>query len=100
MISEDSLHLIPSPSISVKIQTMGGKGVKSKHCWFCQQSFENKKFVDITQQYMPYYLSGQLFEFSLKLKVMGSNPGCLLKSFLLHIKWSSFESFAFKNVQK
>ena len=29
-------------------------------------------------------LSRQLFEFSLKVKVMGSNPGYLLKSFLLY----------------
>ena len=31
-ISEDSLDLIPSPSPSVKIQIMGGKGVEAKHC--------------------------------------------------------------------
>jgi len=32
-IQEDCLGLIPSPSPSVKIQIMGGKGVKAKNCW-------------------------------------------------------------------
>ena len=41
-----SLDLIPSPSPSVKIQIMGGKV-----CLRCKgKKFENKKFVDITQQ--------------------------------------------------
>ena len=41
--------LIPSPS--VKIQIMGKKVcLKAKHCWACRQTFENKLFVDITQQ--------------------------------------------------
>ena len=38
-ISEDSLDLIPSPSLSVKIQIMGGKGVKTKHCWVLSTNF-------------------------------------------------------------
>ena len=39
-----------------------------------------QKFVDITQQC--FALSSQVkFEFSFKLKVMGSNPGYLFKSF-------------------
>ena len=52
-IFEDSLDMISSPSPSVKIQIIGRKltfGVKAKHCWFCQQTFGNKKFIDITQQ--------------------------------------------------
>ena len=32
-IYEDSLDSMPSPSPSVKIQIIGGKGVKAKHCW-------------------------------------------------------------------
>ena len=32
-ILKGSLDLIPSHSPSVKIQIMGGKGVKSKNCW-------------------------------------------------------------------
>jgi hypothetical protein len=50
-----SLDLIPSPSLSVKIQIMSGKvclrcrGKTWLGLW-CQQSFEKKKFVDITQQ--------------------------------------------------
>ena len=51
-IWKGSLDLIPSPSPSVKIQIMGGK--VSLRCkgktGGCQQTFENKKFVDITQQ--------------------------------------------------
>jgi hypothetical protein len=49
-----SLDLIPSPSLAVKIQIMGRK--VSLRCkgqniaGQCQQAFENKKFVDITQQ--------------------------------------------------
>ena len=43
-ILKGSLDLIPSPSPSVKIQIMGRK------VWHCQQTAENKKFVEITQQ--------------------------------------------------
>ena len=51
-ILKGSLDLIPSPSPSVKIQIMGGKGC----LWYKgktllgKQTFENKKFVDITKQ--------------------------------------------------
>ena len=42
------LDSIPSPLPSVKIQIMGGKVC----FWFkAKRTFENKKFVDITQQY-------------------------------------------------
>ena len=50
--SLDSILSLPS----VKIQIMGGKfawGVKAKHC--CQQTFDNQKFVDISNV-LPYYL--------------------------------------------
>ena len=40
----------------------------------CQQTFCIQKYVDNTQ-----------FEFSLKVKVMGLNPGYLLKSYLLYL---------------
>ena len=43
-ILKESLDSIPSPSI--KIQIMGGKVCLR----WCQQTFESKKFVDITQQ--------------------------------------------------
>ena len=39
-----SLDSIPSPSPSEKIQIMGGKNVAGHY----QQTFEDKKFVDIT----------------------------------------------------
>jgi len=49
-----SLDSIPSPSHSVKIQFMGGKvWLRCKRqniAGCCQQTFENKKFVDIIQQ--------------------------------------------------
>ena len=49
-----SLDSIPTPSLSVKIQIMGGKVClmsKSQNvAGRCQQTFENKEFVDITQQ--------------------------------------------------
>ena len=47
----------------------------------CQQTFENKKFVDISQQC--FALLPQVNFLANKVKVMGSNPGYLLKSFLL-----------------
>ena len=51
-ILKGSLDSIPSPSM--KIQFMGGKvclRCKGKTLLgFCQQTFENKKIVDITQQ--------------------------------------------------
>ena len=53
----------------------------------CQQIFDNKKFVDITQQSFassPTFF--QKFEVSLKVKVMELNPGDLLKSFLIYQK--------------
>jgi hypothetical protein len=52
-----------------------------------QQTFDNKKFVGIIQQcfaLLPQVnFPANNFEFSLKVKVMGSNPGYFLKSFLL-----------------
>jgi hypothetical protein len=53
-ILKGSLHSIPSPKPSVKVQIMGGK-VCSKYkgktlLRRCRQTFENKKFVDIIQQ--------------------------------------------------
>ena len=46
-ILKGSLNFIPSPSPLVKIQIMGGKACFMR----CKKTFENKKFVDITQQY-------------------------------------------------
>ena len=56
---------MPSPSPSVKIQIMGGKGIKAKHCWMLtmpsnvmplhvKQTFEYKKFVDNAQQCLAF----------------------------------------------
>ena len=66
-------------------------GVKAKHCWPLSTNFWKQKncwhhpamFCLITSS----KLSRQQFEFSLKVKVMGSNPGYLLKYFLLYIQY-------------
>ena len=56
----------------------------------CQQTFENKKFVDATQQC--FTLLPQVnfpdnnLNFYYRLQVMRSNPGYLLKYFLLYSK--------------
>ena len=79
------MDLIPSPLPSVKIQIMGGivclrrksktllgivnKLLKTKVCWH-----HPAMFCLITSS----KLSSQKFEFSLKMKVIGSNPGYLL----------------------
>ena len=65
-----SLDLIPSPS--VKILIMGGKV-----CLRCK----GKTFLGVVKK----FLNTKLFEFSLKLKVMGSNLGYFLKYFLLYL---------------
>ena len=51
----------------------------------CQQTFENKKFVDISQQCFALLpqVNFPANNLDFLLKVMGSNPGYLLKSFLL-----------------
>ena len=51
---------------------MGGKDVKTKH-------LDTKRYL-----YPPSKLSCPKFEFLLKVKVMESNPGYLLKSSLLY----------------
>ena len=75
-ILKGSLDSIPSPSPSMEIQNMVGKVcLRCKGKTFLgaapSTNFLNKKFVDITQQL-------KYFEFSLKVKVMGLNPGYLL----------------------
>ena len=66
----------------MKIQIIGGKGVKAKHCWMLSTKFWIQK---VFWQYPPMFcLSRPLFEFSLKLKVMWLNAGYLLESFLLY----------------
>jgi hypothetical protein len=68
-ILKGSLDSIPSPS--VKIQIMGGK--------VCLRCKGDKKFVDITQQHFALLHQVKFPELSLKGKVVGSNPGYLLK---------------------
>ena len=73
---EDSLDWIPSPSL--KIQLMGGKGVKSKHCWMLSTNFCIHCFCLYASSNLPR----PKFEFS--LKVMRLNTCYLLKSSLLY----------------
>ena len=68
-ILKGSLDSIPLPSTSMKIQIMGGK------VWL---RCKGKTLLGIVKK-----LSLPYFEFSLKVKVMGSNPAYLLKSSLL-----------------
>ena len=73
-IYEDIMNSIPSPSSWVKIQ------IKiEKVCIGCK---DNKLFVLTSQT---NYVSHPWFEFSPKVKVIGSNPSYLLKSFLLYL---------------
>ena len=85
-----SLDSIPSPSPSVKIQIMGRKvclrckgktllGVVNKLFVFKSllTTHSNVLHLHLRQIFPP------IFEFSLKVKVMGSNPGYLLKKILL-----------------
>ena len=77
-ILKGNLDLIPSPSFSVKIQSMGGKV-----CLRCKGKtlLGPAMFCLITSS----KLSRQKIKFSPKVKVMRSDPGYLLKSFLLYL---------------
>ena len=59
-------------------------GVTAKRCWAMSTNFW-KNNVDITRQcFTSSNLSRQWFKFSLKMRVMGLNPGYLFKSFPLY----------------
>ena len=70
-ILKGSLDSIPSPSPLVKIQIMGGK---------IRLRYKGKSLLGVVNK---LFVSRPKFEFSLKVKVMGWNPGNLVKSFLL-----------------
>ena len=80
----------------LKLKLIAGKftwGVKANHCWALSTTFLFSKecwhhpamFCLITSS----KLSRQLFEFSLMVKVMWSNPGYLLKFFLPYLHFFS-----------
>jgi len=79
-ILKGSLDLIPSPSPSAKIQIMGGKVCfmdKGKTLLgIVNKIFVLKRLLTTPSNVFALHLS-------LKVKVMGSNPRYLLKSFLL-----------------
>ena len=98
---------ISSPSPSVKIQIWEGKfawGIKAKHCWALSTNFWIQKLYWQCTAMFCLYASSKL-EFSLKVKVMRSNPGYLLKSSLLYqprfhkIFEHCFSSLCNKNVK-
>ena len=72
---------MPSPSPSVKIQIIGGK---FKHCWIMSANFFLQKFVDNAQQCFAFTPQAN-FPTEFSLKVMGSNPDYLIKSFLFYL---------------
>ena len=83
-ILKGSLDLTPSPSLSdysnycqESLLGIVNKLLKTKPAMFCL--FTSSKF------------SRQWFEFSLKVKVLGFNPGYLLKSLLLYKMAMNFE---------
>ena len=80
-IIKGSLDSTPLPSPSMKIQIMGGKV-----CLRCKgktlRDVVNKLFdIKSSSNVLQSKLSHPWFEFSLKVKVMGSNSGHLLKYF-------------------
>ena len=82
-ILKGSLDSIPSPSPSVKIQIMGGKVFlrckgKTLLLGVVNKLFVFKNLLTTPSNVLPLHLK------QLKVKVMGSNPGYLLKSFLLY----------------
>ena len=81
-ILKGSLDSISSPSPSVKIQIMGGK-VCLRRKGKTLLGIDNKLFVfksllTKTINVLHLHLSRPWFEFSLKIKVMGSNQACFL----------------------
>ena len=87
-----SLDSIPSHSPSVKIQILVwrvGWVEKAKHWWALKTNFWKRKICSHHPAMFCLIISSKLsrqwFKFSLNVivKVMGSNPGYLLKSFLL-----------------
>ena len=60
-ISKGSLDLIPSPSAFSENSNYGRESLleveRQNIAGHCQQTFENKKFVDITQQCVAYYFN-------------------------------------------
>ena len=86
-ILEGSTVSIPSPSPSVKIQKVC---LRFKNvCWH-----HPAMFCLITSN----KLSRLWFKFSLKEKVMGSNPGYLLKYFLLYIVCTIYDDSEFETI--
>ena len=75
--------MIPSPLSSVKIQNIGEillGVIRQNIAGWCQQTF----CIAIFCLHNSRKLFFSQFQFSLKVKVMGSNPGYLLKFFYFH----------------
>ena len=81
---------IQSHHLQWKFKLLPGKFTwanKAKHCWVMSTNFFFSKVCWQCPAMFCLHTSSLLshpwFEFSLKVKVMGSNPGYLLKSFLI-----------------
>ena len=84
--------MIPHLYLQSKFKLLVGKFIwcnKAKHCWVMSTNF---LFSKVCWQHPAMFclitsskLSRPQFEFSLKVKVMGSNSSYLLKSFLLYV---------------
>ena len=77
-----------------KFKLLAGKFTwenKAKHCWMMSTNFLFSKVCWLCPAMFCLYNSSKLsrpwFEFSLKVKVMGLNPGYILKYFLLYYVW-------------
>ena len=90
-IWKGGMDSISSRSTSAKIQIMGGKVcLRRKGKIFLgvvNKLFKIKSFLTMPSNVLPLHLKQTfppIIGFSLKVKVMGSNPAYLLKSFLLY----------------
>ena len=85
-ILKGSLDSISSPSM--KIQIIVGKvclSLEGKTLLdIANNFFAFKSLLTTSSNVLPLHLSCQKFEFYLKVKVIGSDPGYLIKSFLLY----------------
>ena len=73
--------------------------IRQKIAWWCQQFFCLQKFVDNDQKcfvFISHQTFPLIFEFSLKVKMMESNPGYRLKSVLLYVAKSTFVCTIYK----
>ena len=79
----DTEYFEPCKVEKILTGSLGGK-VCMRHKGKTLLGIVNRLLLTTSSNVLPLHLSRPLFEFLLKVKVMGSNPGYLLKSFLLY----------------